>query len=176
MKHQEIKGYKAFNIDLTNRYQIPFEEGKTYTVEGPLKFGNQGNGYHFCKHLEDTLRYVPALVDDIKIAEVTSLSEVVEYADDYYGYYDIYAARELRIDRILTREEIIKTMLNVHEDRVIRFISLFKLTEDEKLMFESKYHNNIKVYLAMKYYFDSDTDIYKNYYRGKIKVKSKDDK
>ena len=28
---------------MTNRYGVPFEEGKTYTVHGELEFGNDGN-------------------------------------------------------------------------------------------------------------------------------------
>ena len=40
-----IKGYKAFNSDKTNRYGFPFESGNTYSVDGEIKFGNEGNGY-----------------------------------------------------------------------------------------------------------------------------------
>ena len=41
----EIKGYKAFNHDLTNRYGEKFNEGVTYYVNGPIKYGNNGNIY-----------------------------------------------------------------------------------------------------------------------------------
>ena len=43
---EEVRGYKAFNIDATNRYGKPFTEGETYQVEGEIKFGNDGNGFH----------------------------------------------------------------------------------------------------------------------------------
>ena len=67
-----IKGYKAFNKDLTNRYGSEFVEGTTYRVEGELKFGNNGNGFHFCKRLEDTLRYFPGMEEEIDIASIGS--------------------------------------------------------------------------------------------------------
>ena len=36
---EEVKGYKAFNKDLTNRYGKPFTEGGTYSIFGKLQFG-----------------------------------------------------------------------------------------------------------------------------------------
>ena len=103
----EIHGYKAFHKGLVNRYGLSFEEGGVYTCEGELKFGNDGNGFHFCKRLEDTLRYFPATEEEIDIAEVTALGDIVEGEDDYYGYYDMYCTNRIRIDKILTRADII---------------------------------------------------------------------
>ena len=127
-----MKGYKAFNSNETNRYGKEYKENTTYYTEGPLKFGNHGNGFHFCKRLEDTLRYFPAMEEEVQIAEVTSLEDYVEYEDDYYGYYDIYAARVLRIDRFIPREEIINMYLDLDvPSRVIRFVASYKLTPEE---------------------------------------------
>lgn len=159
-----IRGYKAFNNDMTNRYKVPFEEGKTYSVKGPLSFGNRGNGLHFCKRLEDTLRYFPAINEKIKFAEVTSTDEVVESFDDYYGYYDMYAARTLTIDKILTREEIISMFLDSYEGRVVRFLSGFKLTKEEITIFRLKYPKNINIQLALSYYQDCDEEAYTRVY------------
>ena len=66
----EIRGYKAFNKDMTNRYGVEFKVGSVYEVEGDARFGNDGNGFHFCKRLEDTLRYFDGMGDEIQIAEV----------------------------------------------------------------------------------------------------------
>ena len=76
----EIKGYKAFNSNMTNRYGRPFDEGKSYTINTALrvKFGNDGTGFHFCERLEDTLRYFPAMEEEIKIAEVTDNPSIEE--------------------------------------------------------------------------------------------------
>lgn len=160
-----IRGYKAFNKDMTNRYNLPFEEGKTYIAHGPLVFGNKGNGFHFCKRLEDTLRYFPAMEEEIKIASVTSYDEVREYWDDYYGYYDMYSARKISIDKILTREEIINKYLDLYEERVERFLSGYRLTEKEIELFRLKYPNNIKIQLAISYYQDDEENAYVKTYR-----------
>lgn len=167
----EVKGYKAFNVDMTNGYNVTFEEGKKYTVEGPIIFGNCGNGYHFCERLEDTFRYFPALKKEIKIAEVTGLDEVVEYSDEYYGYYNMYVVRTLLINKILTREEIIEKILTLSEHNVLRFVKGFKLTEAEKELFRILYAKNIKINLAISYYQDGDLEAYEKHYR-KIKTKS----
>lgn len=160
-----IRGYKAFNKDMTNRYNLPFEEGKTYIAHGPLAFGNKGNGFHFCKRLEDTLLYFPGMEEEIKIASVTSFGEVKEYWDDYYGYYDMYSARKLSIDKILTREEIINMYLDLWDERVVRFLAGFKLNEKEIELFRLKYPNNIKIQLAISYYQDDEENAYVKTYR-----------
>ena len=61
---KEVKGYKAFNKDKTNRYGLPFTEGVTYKVGGDISFGNAGNGFHMCTHLSDVFRYFDA-IDDV---------------------------------------------------------------------------------------------------------------
>lgn len=115
-----IKGYKAFNADLTNRYGIPFEEGKKYSVNGHAVFGNHGNGFHFCERLEDTLRYFDAMDGEVLFAEVVGSGDIVEYSDEYYGYYDMYAATEIEVLRVLTREDIINMYLSVPGYRMVR--------------------------------------------------------
>ena len=167
-----IKGYKAFNKDLTNRYGSEFVEGTTYRVEGELKFGNNGNGFHFCKRLEDTLRYFPGMEEAIDIAEVTSLEDNAEKYDEYNGYYDLYAARALRIDRILPREEIIEMFLNKSEERVIRFVSGYKLTPEEIEMFKLRYCDEPRIIMAIQYYQEEDKEVYKrNHEKQKVKKK-----
>ena len=126
------KGYKAFNKNLTNRYGKQFEIGKTYTTTGKVIFGNNGNGFHFCTNVEDTLRYFDG-VDDIDITEVTSTGDVDIYNDEYNGYYDMYSAQNITIDRIIERKELVEMFLTTitSEPRVFRFIQHYKLTEEE---------------------------------------------
>lgn len=155
-----IRGYKAFNKDMTNRYGQTFEEGKNYSVVGPLIYGNKGNGFHFCKRLEDTLRYFPALKEEIKIAQVETKNEVQENWDDYYGYYDMYVARTLTIDKILTREEIISMFLDLYDERVVRFLAGYRLTEKEIEIFRLKYPSSRKIQLAISYYQENDKEAY----------------
>ena len=79
-----VQGYKAFNGDMTNRYGQVFEEGKTYSVCSEPKFGTNGEGFHFCKRLEDTLRYFPGMEEKIQIAHVTCLGDYVKSNDEFY--------------------------------------------------------------------------------------------
>ena len=137
-----IAGYKSFDENWKNIYGTQMIEGKTYKVDGDIRYGVKGNGYHFAKNLEDTLRY--QLKDGIglvepMIAQVVGDGKIVESFDHYYGYYDLYAAEIITIKKLLTREEIIDYALKLYEQRMLRFVSLFRLTEEEIKLFEGKY-------------------------------------
>lgn len=144
-----VKGYKAFNKNMTNRYNTEFIEGEIYYTEGPLKFGNNGNGYHFCQRLEDTLRYFPAMEEEIKIAKVTSYEDYIVRDDEYYGYYDLYAARTISIDKILSHEDIIEEMISANYAAATRFVKSFKLSEEELQRFKSVYASSLDVQRAL---------------------------
>ena len=154
-----IMGYKAFDSKTNNRYGMHFEESKVYKVDGDIKFGNQGNGYHMCSRLEDTLRYVD-MNDDFVIAEVIGFGDMVLSEDEYNGYYDMYAVRNIYIKKILTRDEIIKMMLNVNENRAFRFVQFYPLSDEEKEMFRLGYAFSEKVLDGISYYRDGDTEVY----------------
>ena len=158
----EVTGYKCFNTDLTNKYGIKFEVGKIYIASGPLKYGNNGNGYHLCRNLEDTLRYFDAMNDEVKICRVKGSEEILEESDDYYGYYELFVARKLEILNLLTRKEIIDLELNLNNGfRVERFISLFRLNDEEIKKFKDIYKKDFRVLEAIEYYQKNDLDIYK---------------
>ena len=166
----ETKGYKAFNKDLTNRYNKPFEEGETYEVEGKLQYGNDGNGIHFCKRLEDTLRYFDP--NNLLIAAVTSLGDIIETEDSVYEYYNLYVTNILRIDKILTREEIIEMFLdNNCLISVKRFVEQFPLTEDEIKQFKNNYQHNEEIIDAISYYQENDKEVFNR----KVKKKTRKD-
>lgn len=156
----QITGYKCFDENLTNRYGQRFEVGKIYTIDGIIKFGNNGNGYHLCKNMEDTLRYFDAMHKCVDICEVTGSGECTEYFDDYYGYYNMYATSKLEILRKLTREEIINIALNLSVDKVIRFLSLYKLTEEEIKLFREKFYNEMLVQDIISYYQNQELDVF----------------
>ncbi|MBQ3511466.1 MAG: hypothetical protein IJA30_04130 [Bacilli bacterium] len=154
------RGYKAFNADLTNRYGVPFIEGGSYSVTGPAVFGNQGNGFHFCERLEDTLRYFNAMDEDIKIALVEGSGEMVEANDEYYGYYDMFSATELKVIRVLSRSEIVDMFGSAPGFRTVRFVQGFKLTDAEKAWLKFKHIDNTDVLKAIDYYQDGDKEAY----------------
>lgn len=157
----EIIGYKCFNENMTNRYGIKFEEGITYIANGEISFGNDGNGFHFCKNLEDTFRYFPANEENVSVCKVKATGKIVSYEDDYNGYYDMYSAEKMEIIKKLSREEVILYGLNLNSIRVCRFIQGYKLTDSEIELFKEKFNNYTNVLKYIDYYQLNDKDAFK---------------
>lgn len=157
---KEVKGFKAFNIDSTNRYGKSFAEGETYRVIGDIKFGLDGNGFHMCTALSDVFRFVNAKEEDVLVAAVTGRGKFVKRDDNYYGYYDMYSFEEITIDRFLSRSEIIARMLSSNNLEIKKFIMTFKLNDDEKMMFAMKFRNDIEMMKYLLYYQFDCKDIY----------------
>ena len=154
----EIKGFKAFAVDGTNVNGITMEAGKKYHIDGAIKYGTQGNGYHFALHLEDTIRFAAdTLPGDCLIAEVIGSGEIVEGWDDYYGYYDLYSCSDLEVIRYLSREEILDYATKLSDIKMKRFIECFKLNDDEIELFSGRGHI---VDLAIDYYQRDMKDAY----------------
>lgn len=87
-----MKGYKAFNADLTCR-GMQYEVGKIYEMEeSPICCGR---GYHFCKNMKDVYNYY-SMSDDTRICEVVSLGEVVTDDDKKYCTNKIKIVREIK--------------------------------------------------------------------------------
>lgn len=158
--NQVVYGYKCFNKNLINRYGVKFEVGKTYHSDKEIKFGNDGNGFHMCQNLEDTLRYFDAINDVFDICEVKGFGTIDEFEDDYNGFYNMYSCEYMTILKKLTREEIIAYALNLPEYRVNRFISLIKLSEIEKQKFYEKYQKNDLTIKYLAYYQDNDKEVF----------------
>ena len=168
-----ILGYKSFDESFKDISGNILKEGNCYHVDGEIKFGINGNGYHFAKNLEDTLRYQVKgeynLVNP-KITQVLGYGKIVESFDDYYGYYDLYASSDIKILKYLTRDEIIDYALKLNSYRMTRFISLYKLTKDEIRFFKEKY---LDVSLAILYFQKCQLDIYKIYYNSLFSEQNK---
>lgn len=156
-----IRGYKAFDKNMDNRYGRHFEEGKTYRVDGDVAFGLNGNGFHFCKRCEDTLRYFDGMNEDIVMAEVIGSGNIVESFDEYYGYYDMFSAEQLEIIRFIPRSELVMNFLNMKNiERVKRFIQGYRLRDIEKAMFRSYFSNEESVLKTIDYYQDGDLEAF----------------
>lgn len=157
----EIKGYKAFNKDYTNRYGIPFEEGENYHIDGLVKFGNFGNGFHMCTELSDVFRYFPNDDEDVAVAEVTGYGELFKYDDEYYGYYDMYVVSDIKIDKFLSREEIIAKIMESGEINIKKFLATFRLNDKEKMLFLEKFKDNRRLVDFILYFQFGIKDIFK---------------
>lgn len=67
-----MKGYKAFNKDLTCR-GFQYEIGKTYEMEGKLIICKKG--FHFCKTIGDTYKFYP-MDGNTRICEIEALGAI----------------------------------------------------------------------------------------------------
>lgn len=151
-------GYKSFNADMTNRYGMKLEVGKIYTASGSIKFGNNGNGFHMCKNMEDTFRYFDTT--NIAVCKVNGFGKKQLCEDEYYGFYDMYAVEKIEILKLLKRKEILEYMLKLYPERVMRFVQLFKLYDDEIILFEDKFKSNSKVLKYIDYYQKGKCDVW----------------
>lgn len=124
-----IKGYKSFKQGLITNGDIKFEVGVPMHSNGEIKAGPiGGNGFHMCLNFEDTFRFIENPI----LCEVTGYGIISkEYIDDYNGYYGIYACSDMIVNRIMPREEIIEMAKSLYEERLIRFIMTYKMTEKE---------------------------------------------
>ena len=104
---------------------------------------------------------------DVAICEVIGSGDIVEYSDEYYGYYDMFAATELEVLKALTREEIINMYLSVPSHRMVRFVQGFRLEPLEKELMRCCYSDDIDVLNAISYYQDGDKDVYSRE-RGRV--------
>ena len=69
-----MRGYKAFNKDLTCR-GMQYEIGKEYTFDGEPIPCRQG--FHFCETIADCYEFYP-MEDDTRICEVEALGDIAE--------------------------------------------------------------------------------------------------
>ena len=165
----EVKGYKSFNKYHKNKYGIYMEEGKTYHTDGVIKFGLEGNEFHFCKYLEDTIKYQMSINDELinpVIAKVTGYGKIVEYNDNIYDYYNQYVAEYIKIDKFLKRKEIIDYALNLGVIGMYRFVTQYKLTNSEIKLFKGKY---LDIDLALLYHQKEEKETYNMFYSGDSK-------
>ena len=75
-----MKGYKAFNKDLTCK-DFQYEIGQTYEMDGEITCCERG--FHFCKNLTDCYKYYD-MSNDTRICEVEALGEIK--TDNYIKY------------------------------------------------------------------------------------------
>lgn len=157
-----IRGYKCFKAGLITNYNEKLNSNKIHFVKNEIKYSK--NGYHMCANLEDTLRFFNSFEEPVDIAEVIGFGQVDRYDDEYNDFYEMYAVEFLDIVKVLSREEIIKYVLNLPEQRVIRFVSLYRLNEDEILLLKNIYSKNEDILDAIMYYQDGKKDVYENKY------------
>ena len=153
-----INGYKCFNEGLINQYGLKFEPNTIYHEDRDVKFHH--GGFHMCTNLEDTLRYFDAMNNKVDIAKVTGFGKIDKYNDEYNEYFDMYATEYMIIDYVLTREEIINYSLGLSHMGLKRFVSSYKLTEEEIELFLQRYSRDSVIRDAIEYYQKGNNKVY----------------
>ena len=163
----EVKGYKAFNKDKTNRCNELFDVGVKYRVTGDIRFGGVNtkvaNGYHMCTRLADVFRYVDAMNGNFIVAEVTGRGNYQKYDDEYYGYFDMYAFEEIEINRFIDRKEVMEILFSTSgEFDVSKLVRTCRLTPEELLVLINKFKSCYSLLKLILYYQLGQTDIYRS--------------
>ena len=91
-----MKGYKAFNKDLTCR-GFQYEIGKEYVHKGNIVLCEEG--FHFCKKIVDIQCYYNLNDEEIRLCEIEATGQVIEGDDKC-------VTDKIKIIRELTREEM----------------------------------------------------------------------
>ena len=171
----EIKGYKAFSKDHTNRYGMPFEEGKDYHVDGPISFGNNGNGFHMCTHLSDVFRFFDP--NDVVVARVIGSGDVAEgeYDDWDEPYFDMFSVSDIHIEKFLTREEIIDIMSKSSASDMVKFFATYNPTDDEAIRILRGNRGRFEHYkaLAAYLYYIIGVNVYEMSFEDRAKILKK---
>jgi len=157
--HKEIIAYKAFDEGLVNRYGDKFEVGKIYRVNGDIKWGNYGNGFHMCLYPENCFRYFDTS-QKIDLALVRGFGQMQCYDDEYNAYYNMYVCEGMEILKVLSRDEIIELALNLYTYRIENFLKTFKLSADEIELFKDVYKDSERTLEFINYYQENDKDAF----------------
>ena len=136
----EISGYKVFHSDMTNWCGMKFEEGKTY-----IDARSNGSGFYYCTKLADTfVNYWGN--KDVKVAKVTG------FFDNKKSENPVLIARTIRIDKILTREEVLHYVLEQGEEETIKYLKYCYLNPNEKQFFLDNYSENEEYMRIISHY------------------------
>lgn len=93
-----MKGYKAFNKDLTCRgYQ--YEIGKTYEMDDKPIICERG--FHFCENIADIFNYYNLNEKDTRVCEIEAMGEIVSSEEDSKK-----ATNKIKILREISWEEL----------------------------------------------------------------------
>lgn len=155
-----MQGYKVLDGEGKTMNGDICKEGTILNIDGEISYRNRG--FHFAEHLEDTLRFCNAFLEPVIIVTVTALGDILSYEDSYYGYYGLHVTNKLRIEHVLTREEIISYALKLDDFALGRFLSLYPLTKDEISLFSSR---SFTIQNIIKFYQLGEKDVYKKLYQ-----------
>ena len=134
-----VYGYKAFYKGLIDKGGEKFIEGETNHKDSNGYFYIRK--YLFCEKLEDALSFVDSFENEIEVAKVSSTDASDGLLSSPFGGTARYTSSSLKIEKVLSRKEIIDSVLL--DGEMDRFISLYKLSDDEIEYILDKYDGSI---------------------------------
>ena len=93
-----VKGYKAFNKDLTCR-NFQYEIGKEFEHKGKIELCK--SGFHFCKKIIDIQNYYNLKNEDTRLCEIEATGQVIEGDDKC-------VTDKIKIIREISKEQMYK--------------------------------------------------------------------
>lgn len=173
-----IIGYKTFNPDGTTRYGDKLEIWKLYTVSGIIhtRFGDdRNNGYHYCKDIGAVFRFFDFDNGvEPKIARIIASGDT-DRVEDLTGDYETFASRSIILEKWLTHEEIVDTVLaSISSIRLALLCNNFVLYGDEKYRLLDRVKGDSGLTKAVLYYkFGYKNIYYLDYDEEKELIKTK---
>ena len=101
-----MKGYKAFNSDLTC-LEFQYEIGKTYELPEDKELKMCECGFHFCKNPIDVFGYYP--FGGTRVAEVEALGDIFQEGTKF-------VTNKIRIIKELSNNELLKLIIDKHHN------------------------------------------------------------
>ena len=167
-----IYGFKGFKSDRTTHFGDCLEEGKTYSVEGPLKigFGNdgEGNGYHMCERIADVFRFFQG--ENVVVATVEGSDENIEFEDRYWGNSGMHVCRSIKVIKYLSREEILDEMSKSTSYENEKFLMTYKLTDAETDDYINHCRGSHRLLGDVMYYQKGDKEFFNKPYDDQKRI------
>ncbi len=157
----ELEGYKVLTKKLQNKDGKIFLPGEVYETKNSVHFGTEGHGFHFSIQFEDAFKYLESFTREFSLTKIKAGGEISQTYDKYHGGEKIYACSKIEILSILKEEEIMSLALLLPPKRVMRFLQLYPLTEEEKNLFKEFYpHQTKEVQMIFDYYQEGKKDAF----------------
>ena len=156
-----MKGFMCFYEDMTDLQNDSYEIGRKYNEE------DKGKKFTIYKNLEDSLRNYHAEINDVIICIVEGLEGGRKIEDTVYEFIERYEFDSIKILKRVPREFVIEYGLNLYDFRLERFLSSYKLTDEEKDKFRLKFGKDPNSKSTIDYYINGKKDAYKEEIKNK---------
>ena len=150
-----MKGYMCFFEDMTDLQHDKFKIGERYNKD------DKNKRFVIYEYLEDSLRNYHAERNNVNICFVLGYGDGRKIEDTASDYIERYEFDNVAIIKEVPREFIIEYGLNLYDQRLIRFLQGFKLTNEEKDLFRLKFEGDRRAFPIIDYYINGNIYAFK---------------